>query len=70
MCVVVRSQLERLQSRLATTETENATMKEQLGNLIGSVESLTNERDQLAEDKGKVTTELQKKLEVNYMECQ
>ena len=45
-------------------EGENDSMKEQLENMIGSVESLTQERDQLAEDKGKLTKEMEKKLEV------
>lgn len=39
-------------------------MKDQLGSLIGSVESLTTERDQLFEDHGKIKTEMEKKLEV------
>lgn len=47
-------------------EGENDSMKEQLENMIGSVESLTQERDQLAEDKGKLTKEMEKKLEVAW----
>lgn len=56
--------MERLQARLTMVEGENDSMKEQLENMIGSVESLTQERDQLAEDKGKLTKEMEKKLEV------
>ena len=39
-------------------------MKEQLSNMIGSVEVLTQERDQLMEDKGTLTKVMEKKLEV------
>jgi uncharacterized protein (UPF0335 family) len=39
-------------------------MKEQLGALIGSVESLTTERDQISEDKEKIEANFQKKLQV------
>jgi chromosome segregation ATPase len=59
----LEGQVERLQTRLLTLENENGSMKEQLGALIGSVESLTTERDQISEDKEKIEANFQKKLQ-------
>ena len=65
MSVFIRNQLERTQSKLQSVEAENSSMREQLGCMIGSVEELTSEKNQLQEDMEKTETDLKKKLEVS-----
>ena len=59
--------MESTQSKLQSTETENSSMREQLGSMIGSVEELTSEKNQLQEDMEKTEVELKKKLEVTFI---
>ena len=59
--------MERTQSKLQSIENENSSMREQLGSMIGSVEELTSEKNQLQEDMEKTEVELKKKLEVNFV---
>ena len=49
-------------------ETENASIKEQLASMIGSVEVLTTERDDLQDVKEKNEVEMKKRLEVLCMD--
>ena len=63
-----RNQVERVQGKCVSLETENACIKEQLGSMIGSVEVLTTERDDLQDVKEKNEAEMKKKLEVLCMD--
>ena len=56
--------MNRLQKKCQSLEGENNSVKEQLGGLIDSVETLTSERDNLKDQKDHTETEMIKKLEV------
>ena len=58
--------MERLQGKCVSLETENSSTKEQLASLIGSVEVLTTERDDLQDVKNKNEADMKKKLEVSH----
>ena len=68
MFILNRGQVERLQLKCRSLQVENSSTKEQIGNLIGSVEVLTTERDDLKEMKDKTESEMKKKLEV-WLQC-
>ena len=68
MCVNLvshRNQLERVQAKLSSEEAANATLREQLGSLITSVEEVTKERDRFREEKTQQEEEMAKKLVVS-----
>ena len=57
--------MDRLQAKCQSLSVENTSVKEQIASLIGSVEVLTTERDDLKDMKDKTEVEMKKKLEVH-----